>query len=1382
MLGEVHKGSDSREDNKSSKFTNHILSTSHEPLTSPTPRRAFRRQTLPCTPTFALVNEEYAISGTFQSVTRTATLTNKFQPSVGIIASTWPMWIFSLSHAIFRLDWVLLGDAKFKSLLKRKFPSVTFLLSSSVDWSVLAPVDIVAVNGKVVGGIRPLPFGSVMLFDWNCRTSSSAWTDWVGFVYPLSHAAVGGVTDYFGKFKIAVHKSSKPAFSVDPSEFPTYPLSDLGSVLECKATGVEVTGTRLARLHTPVVKWVDHGALHHRGLFPWDQPNAKVLAPCVFFRKGMVIRQLTTLEQLAIRDVPVSFVRLLSPREQGALWRCFPVPAKCLQEVVIRLFHIHPVTMVGFGGGLLPVSPSADTALVGPSRAFPQASPASANSELAPSTAAFADDAGNAVDASTATSTDAVNGVDALSSPTTCDLPGGWVHNRSKDAKISEAAKHDDASVPVEFWHKHLCLKLGLETLSAEQEAALEVIRNWVIHRYWKKSVLRCFCNWMRCSQCSEKHFGDLFGSTSLYPIASEYSLECIKCKEYWKRTKEFSELSYVPPIGNAKAGLYVWTEGGRAKYKTWYESFFRLNEGSREEREDRRKSLEGGLDCLKRTRDCSVWKWDGGSRLFFWRWGEFLKSVRDGADIFVRGTLPQCKEKQRVPKDPEILRKVQEKLSDVRNKGYIDKGNVSSVTSFFEVPKGDSDIRMVYNGTSSGLNDAVWAPWFSLPTVESHLRAVTNDTFMCDCDLSEMFLNFLLPELIREFAGVDFTNLFPDEVKDKTKKLWERWTRMLMGFKPSPYCTTRDVKRIEEFLKGSKDNPRNPFRWYKVVLNLPGMKKYDPSLPWVFKIRTDGKMAGDLFIYIDDLRVAASNEVDAWEGAHQVCCRLSWLGLQDAPRKRRAASRTPGAWAGSVIHTEGDLVCVLVSDKKWLKTKKWIKWLKDNVDNEKGMDFRMLESCRGYLIYVSRTYLPMKPYLRGLHKTIDSWRPGRDVDGWKLVQELYDINKEDDSSMERNITRDDVSHVKPVPRLKHDIDVLERLTKAEAPPKVIRRRKKRGTVAYGFGDASGKGFGHAICIQGQTRLEFGQWSATIEEKHSNYKELRNLVNAVKSAYEAGALEGVELFLFTDNFVSECAYYNGGSNHSRDLDEVIFDLWQIQMAGTFTLHVYHVAGTRMIECGVDGLSRGDKTEGIAGGMDIYDFIPIHLSPRERSSGISAWIESWWKVEEFGELELLSPEGWFDKSMQVGSFLWDVPPAAGDAAVEQLCGHIHGRPENTHIFLIPRLCTSRWRKQLSKAMDIVLTVDACYDFWGRNMHEPLMLGIYLPLLAPLHKFRPWKFKHTDLVEKFGKQVHRMQAARESMDWDILYKFLSQTRKIPSMPDELARELLQEKKPG
>ena len=154
------------------------------------------------------------------------------------------------------------------------------------------------------------------------------------------------------------------------------------------------------------------------------------------------------------------------------------------------------------------------------------------------------------------------------------------------------------------------------------------------------------------------------------------------------------------------------------------------------------------------------------------------------------------------------------------------------SLISVFDVPKGKDDIRLVYNGSSSGLNDAVWAPWFSLPTVDSHLRAVDESTFMSDNDVKEMFLTFMMDPVIRPYSGVDLTTLFPEEVLCAGLVLWVLWERLFMGFRPSPYLTTRDMMRLEPRLRGARDREENVFRWHKVILNLPGNLSYDPSQP----------------------------------------------------------------------------------------------------------------------------------------------------------------------------------------------------------------------------------------------------------------------------------------------------------------------------------------------------------------------------------------------------------------------------------------------------------------------------------------------------------------------------------------------------------------------
>jgi hypothetical protein len=102
---------------------------------------------------------------------------------------------------------------------------------------------------------------------------------------------------------------------------------------------------------------------------------------------------------------------------------------------------------------------------------------------------------------------------------------------------------------------------------------------------------------------------------------------------------------------------------------------------------------------------------------------------------------------------------KILAKLENVRERGYIKPGAVVSITSFFAVPKGESDIRMVYDATKSGLNDAVWVSSFGLPTVDATLRGILDAaSFMSDIDLGEMFLNFPLDAKLRPYAGIDYS------------------------------------------------------------------------------------------------------------------------------------------------------------------------------------------------------------------------------------------------------------------------------------------------------------------------------------------------------------------------------------------------------------------------------------------------------------------------------------------------------------------------------------------------------------------------------------------------------------------------------------------------
>ena len=143
---------------------------------------------------------------------------------------------------------------------------------------------------------------------------------------------------------------------------------------------------------------------------------------------------------------------------------------------------------------------------------------------------------------------------------------------------------------------------------------------------------------------------------------------------------------------------------------------------------------------------------------------------------------LPDAKPNQKKLQPPvddiNTKLKMKAKLEKVRKQGYIAPGKVKSLIRYFSVPKGEKDIRMVYDGTASGYNLAVWTPNFGLPTIETLLRNTDHNTWMLDLNIGDQFLNFMMHKDARELVGVDLTPIFPEEVKSGKSVLWEHWER----------------------------------------------------------------------------------------------------------------------------------------------------------------------------------------------------------------------------------------------------------------------------------------------------------------------------------------------------------------------------------------------------------------------------------------------------------------------------------------------------------------------------------------------------------------------------------------------------------------------------
>ncbi|KAL7574179.1 hypothetical protein ACA910_014856 [Epithemia clementina (nom. ined.)] len=268
----------------------------------------------------------------------------------------------------------------------------------------------------------------------------------------------------------------------------------------------------------------------------------------------------------------------------------------------------------------------------------------------------------------------------------------------------------------------------------------------------------------------------------------------------------------------------------------------------------------------------------------------------------------------------------------------------------------------MVYDGTKSGLNAALFAPWFSLATVNTMLRSVYHDTGSADNDFGEMFLKFWLHPELRRYAGIDLTTLFKDKLdqgganRANKKTLWEAWTRCAMGLSTSPYQATQAAQRVKYLALGDRHDQKNVFRWDRVELNLPGSPDYKPWIAWIRKVRRDGSLAADVHAYVDDLRETAPSEEEAWEASSRMAKASAYYGLLDAACKRRPPSKTPGAWAGVLVEAGPQGVFKMVSEERWAKTKSHIETL-SNWAGQPMVDRKALERIRGFLVYVTLTY-----------------------------------------------------------------------------------------------------------------------------------------------------------------------------------------------------------------------------------------------------------------------------------------------------------------------------------------------------------------------------------------------------------------------------------------
>jgi hypothetical protein len=577
----------------------------------------------------------------------------------------------------------------------------------------------------------------------------------------------------------------------------------------------------------------------------------------------------------------------------------------------------------------------------------------------------------------------------------------------------------------------------------------------------------------------------------------------------------------------------------------------------------ERSSDISAGWDCLSRVGDATFWDWSSGSRLFFWRWPQPLRVwAWDGLPVYAHPDLPVYKKIQPPPKDQHTKKEVASKLSRFVERGYISQGSVTSLISYFSVPKGESDIRLVFDGTQSGLNSKLWAPSFCLPSIESLLPMLEPGTWQSDIDVGEQFYNFLLHPTIRPFCGIDFDPYLRPSGQ-QTRVPWMQWQRCVMGLATSPHGCVKMQMLAEELVRGNPCCPFNPFFFDLVRLNLPGSERYDPSIPRVSKVDSrSGRLAADMSTYVDNVRNTGSSALHCWQTSHRISTHFCYLGIQDTLCKCTMPRLLAGAWTGSIAQSRDGQVIVTCTEEKWSRAREYVFSIQSTLLTNQSFHHKTLEQQRGFLVYIARTFPSLVPYLKGVHLTLDSWRAGRDSEGWKSYRQVNrHLTGTDDAPV---YLSNPPELVTAVPQLSTDVEGLLTLFASPAPPIRVVRARTIVTVYYGFGDALGSSFGDTIMTSHGVLYRCGIWGDDLKNQSSNYRELFNLteameahvsnftfphlqhlVSALKQSASMESWISAEIFLFTDNAVAESAFYKGTSSN-RLLFELVLRLRKLE--------------------------------------------------------------------------------------------------------------------------------------------------------------------------------------------------------------------------------------------
>lgn len=218
-------------------------------------------------------------------------------------------------------------------------------------------------------------------------------------------------------------------------------------------------------------------------------------------------------------------------------------------------------------------------------------------------------------------------------------------------------------------------------------------------------------------------------------------------------------------------------------------------------------------------------------------------------------------------------------------------------------------------------------------------------------------------------------------------------------------------------------------------------------------------------------------------------------------------------------------------------------------------------------MIHIAQTSPEMGLYLTSTYLTLNSWRPNRNPEGWRLEDALlHEAGVEVPARSQEKLPE----YVKPVPYMRSDIKSLKSLLKPGKPAQVNLQPTTVIEIIYGFRDASKSGFnaGASLSCRG-TRWQLGLWCTEMSEQSSNRQEMRTCIDFLKGLISEGLRKAV-VVIVTDNKFFYLSYYRFTAK-SEAAYQLNLELEQMAVQAGIWIWIIQVAGTRLIKLGIDGL-------------------------------------------------------------------------------------------------------------------------------------------------------------------------------------------------------------------